>query len=194
MKILGVAVALLTLTSLAMANPVVVDLGSPASESQVILNGWGPIEPTTSGGYWGGISSNPNSYDGLARTVWGAAECDDGYWAEVTFAQPICQVSVLHLDGLADDGFQVFVDDVPWGSYSDSSTLEIWRSDCFAGQPGYVLKIVGTGSAWSGRCAYGQLGIDRISACTCGTIPAPGALVLGSIGVGFIGWVRRKAL
>ncbi len=51
-----------------------VDLGTAAGEAGYTLTNWGPIEPTTHPGGWGGIAGDPASYDKRCRTVWGYVE------------------------------------------------------------------------------------------------------------------------
>ena len=187
-------IAFLAITLLITASPAmadfVVDIGSPASEAGYSLSSWGPIEPTTHGGNWGGLATDPESLDNLCRVIWDASDNDPA--ASLTFSCPIYSVSIRHLDGQADDGFDVWVDGILWGSYtSDPATNEYWTTTDFYGAPGNTLTLTATGQAWSGFNTYGQIAIDRIAANTA-VIPAPGALLLGSIGVGIVGWLRRR--
>ena len=47
-----------------------VEIGTPASEDLYNPVGWGPIEPSTHGGNYGGIATDPLSWDGLCRVIW----------------------------------------------------------------------------------------------------------------------------
>lgn len=165
-----------------------VDLGTPAGESGYVLSDWGPVQPPESGGNWGNLATDPQSYDKLCRTVWSP---NDSCWASVTFDQEIGSVDIRHLDGIAKDSFDVYVDDAFWGHYSDNgcSSSETWLTTTFSGQSGTTLKIVATDPAWSGFCRYGQLGVDRICAQA---VPAPGAILLLGLGTSLVGWARRR--
>lgn len=209
-------VALLVCASSAKAVPTLtVDLGTTAGETVpgVTLSNWGPIEPTTHGGGWGGFGGGGDNYvapttptvDHLCRSVWGSAEglglgtpgdpTDPTISASVTFSVPIELVALRHLDGGSNDSFDVYVDGVQWGSYNAPAPNppkihgEQWFETSFSGTPGLTLTIVctvGAGKYWN---PYGQLGIDRLTATL---VPAPSAILLGSIGVGLVGWLRRK--
>jgi len=78
-----------------------VDIGTPASEAPYSPFSWGPVQPSTSGGSWGGIATDPLSSDGLCRVIWDAS--DNNPTATLTFPRPIVSVSIRHLQGLADD-------------------------------------------------------------------------------------------
>ena len=167
-----------------------VGLGTPAGEAGYGLADWGPVEPTEHGGGWGGISSDPGSYDKLCRTVWGYAEGATGIDASITFPIPIESATIKHLDGGSDDSFTVEVDGNPWGSYTALPNLpEFWTTNTFSGTPGTTLTFTCTGIAGPYWNPYGQLGIDRVEVTV---VPLPGAALLGSIGVGLVGWLRRR--
>jgi hypothetical protein len=57
----------------------------------------------------------------------------------------------------------------------------------------YTFSVTGTGSDVVTFMGYDDAwnGLDNIS-LTPTTIPAPGAILLGSIGVGLVGWLRRR--
>jgi len=169
-----------------------VDLGTPAGEAGYTLFDWGPVQPSTSGGNWGGMGGGtaPGSFDQLCRTVWGHTG-DFFNWASVTFPRAITSATIRHLVGQANDSYRidVFAGGNPWGSFTDTVGGETWTSTTFSGLPGQTLVITATGPQWSDFATYGQLGIDWINATP---IPAPGAVLLGSIGVGLVGWLRRR--
>lgn len=187
----SVLVLLIAITTTNAAPTIIIDIGTPASEGQVVfpLDEWGPVEPTTTGGTWGGITTDPESYDGLCRTVWGPGEDNTGKTASMTFSDLIGSVDIRHLDGIADDQFTVCMDGVEWGSYSDMGSTETWKTTTFSGTPGYELTIWVTGDPWASQSTYGQVAIDRVQATV---VPAPGALVLGAMGTAFVGFLRRR--
>jgi hypothetical protein len=166
-----------------------VELGTPASEAGFDIQNWGSVEPTTHLGGWGGIATDPGSYDNLCRTVWGFG---DENWASVSFDSQVNSVTIRHLDGAANDGFEVYVDNVLWGSYADSGTTETWMTTTFTGAAGSILRIQATGQQWEYFNPYGQLGIDRIEANS--VVPVPGAVLLAGIGTAAVGFMRRRIL
>jgi hypothetical protein len=161
-----------------------VDLGTPGGEAGYGLLDWGPVEPTSHPGGWGGIATDFQSWDNLCRTVWSTGNAN---WASITFDDKILAVEIRHLVGQADDSFDVHVDGVKWGSYADVTAGEVWEITAFTGTPGNTLKITATGLQWSGFQTYGQLGIDRVFA----VVPEPTTLLLFG-GAGLIGWLRRR--
>ncbi|MDH4238563.1 MAG: hypothetical protein OEW48_03265 [Phycisphaerae bacterium] len=140
-----------------------VDLGTTVGEAGYTLTNWGPVEPTTHPGGWGGIASDPASYDKRCRTAWGYVENTKD--ASITFPTKIVSVTVRHLDGLSNDSFRVEVDGNLWGSYSAVSGVgEFWTVSSFSGTPGTILTITCTGPAGQYFNPYGQVGIDRVEA------------------------------
>jgi len=173
-----------SLSSAAPTLNITVDVGNPASEAQVTTGGWGPIEPITSGGSWGGIAP------GVCRVVWEAGGTPS---ATVVFPYRFDHLVITHLDGMADDdSFTVTVDGSVWGTFNGNNPVqtETWLTTCYAGVvPGTALTITATGAAWASQGIYGQVAVDSISAHM---IPAPGAIILGSLGIGLVGWLRRR--
>lgn len=166
----------------------IVDIGTSSSEAGYSLVGWGPVEPTNSNGNYGGIATDSQSNDNLCRVIW---DTRDNPSASITFPNPIYSITIRHLDGQADDSFDVEVDGVYWDSYASNiaDTSEWWTTTQYYGTPGTTLTLTAKGNMWSSFDTYGQVAIDRIEA---EFIPAPGALLLGSIGAGFVGWLRRR--
>jgi len=161
-----------------------VDLGTSAGETGYTIIDWGPVQPTTSGGNWGSLATDIQSFDNLCRTVWSTGNAN---WASITFDDKILAVEIRHLDGIDDDSFKVEVDGSLWGSYADAGSTEVWKITAFTGTPGYTLTITSTVQQWSGFATYGQLGIDRVFA----VVPEPATLLLlGSAGI--VGWLRRN--
>jgi len=140
-----------------------VDIGTPLSEAAFSPVGWGPIQPDTSGGSWGGIAAGPLSPDGKCRVIWDAS--DDCRSASLTFPTVITALGVRHLKGLADDDFDVDVGAASWGSaVDDVSGSEVWAISSFMGTPGKKLTLAATGFEWSGSETYGQVAVDWVVA------------------------------
>jgi hypothetical protein len=149
-----------------------VDIGDPTSESSHSVLGWGPIEPASHGGGWGGAASGIlTTGDTDLRTTWAPSIGDDDPSASVTLSTGDyigTTISIIALDGLADDSFDVFIDGELYFSYSWSgNTAEFWVKHCI---PVYIessttitLTITATGNAWGGINTYGQLGIAHIA-------------------------------
>lgn len=188
-KLVAICVVVVLAAGAAQAVPTYfVDLGTPAGEAGYTLFDWGPSQPGHSGGNWGGIASDPLSLDKACLTVWGPTGHDFFNWASVQFPREITSATIRHLVGQANDSY-VSAGGNYWGTFTDTVGGETWTSTTFSGKPGKTLVITATGSKWSGFDMYGQLGIDSISATP---IPAPGAVLLGSIGAGLVGWLRRR--
>ncbi len=140
-----------------------VDIGTPLSEAAFSPAGWGPIQPDTSGGSWGGIAADPLSPDGKGRVIWDASDNDPS--ASLTFPSVITAMAVRHLKGLADDNFDVEVGAASWGSaVDDVSGSEVWAISSFMGTPGKKLTLTATGDPWSGFDTYGQVAMDWVVA------------------------------
>jgi hypothetical protein len=153
-----------------------VDIGNPTSEAGNVMAGWGPIEPATHGGNWGGF--NVTGED--CRVIWDIS--DDDPSATITLDRGVrpgaaTAIRMRHLDGLADDSFDVYVKDVHGtyvkiGSWAGSPGPEKWVIDEFALPNGNTLQLargrdvevelVATGQEWSGFGTYGQVAFDWI--------------------------------
>ncbi|MDD1654638.1 MAG: hypothetical protein LUO91_02890 [Methanomicrobiales archaeon] len=167
-----------------------VDIGDTGSETGHSLNGWGPIEPLTSGGTWGGIDD--------ARATWIKG---DGRGASFTLdagAGSDHELILRVLDGQADDSFMVFVNGDPVYQYTAKNSPKPGDGNYFGDPPGpqelwrdhriYVsgtgtltISIAAMGDAWSGFDTYGQLGVDRADIYTL-TQVSGGTAITGSDG------------
>lgn len=181
-KLIGM-IAALSIALVLMVSPVMaatnvlldrVDIGDPVSEASHNLTGWGPVEPDAHGGGWGGISP------GNCRVIWDIS--DDDHSATITLDRGVrpgaaTAIQVRHLDGIADDSFNVYVKDVHGsyvkiGSWVGTPGPENWVITPFPLPNGKTLQLdrgraievmlVATGPKWSGFGTYGQVAFDWI--------------------------------
>jgi hypothetical protein len=143
-----------------------IDIGNPTSEAGHHLLGWGPIEPATSGGVYGGIDD--------CRVTWEPGSPDKIRYRSASFVMKVprgyrATTLVLNvLDGLADDSFVVFVNCRRVYSYTgEQDNIEDWHSHtinldrCYLCYGFVMVTITATGPAWSGFNTYGQLAVDE---------------------------------
>lgn len=152
-----------------------IDIGNPLSEAGHGIKGWGPIEPTTHGGNWGGIGSTPE--DGTCRVTWEPAPIatDDTRIAKFYLKVPDCKIAekleLRVLDGQADDSFEVYINKMLRYTYAwSTSTSENWGTHTIdlAGLKGKLkVEIKATGPSWGGFSTYGQLGVQWANLYAC---------------------------
>lgn len=74
------------------------------------------------------------------------------------------------------------------GTFSQNTyPVVLWSEDLFSYSGTPISRAV---MAFNGQFA-GRFAVDNLS---LNTIPAPGAVLLGSIGVGFVSWLRRRRM
>jgi len=99
-----------------------VDVGDPVSETGHNLVGWGPIEPLTSGGHFGGVAD--------CRPVYAPEDGDDWATIDLDFGNDptTCKFfTIHHLDGHTQDSFEVYIDGALVHTYAgDNLTTEHW--------------------------------------------------------------------
>lgn len=145
-----------------------VDIGNPTSEgSHTEFNSWGPVEPVTNPGSWGGVETEPYS-GGTCRVIW--ALDDDVPLAEVsmTFSGAEEVVSFQHLDGPADDSFDVYIEgDLVWSYVDSGDSGEFWHVNGFPHTPAggaaeLSVAFVATGEKWTSFDTFGQVAISGV--------------------------------
>lgn len=127
-----------------------INIGDSISEVAHNLKGWGPVEPTTHGGNWGGIGDDVSgadcdlpegqSCDGACRVAYNGEEQDHPKEraANLTFNLDkkiglVRGMRIRALDGIANDDFMVFIKNrkenwvLVYTYESDPSTAEVWN-------------------------------------------------------------------
>jgi hypothetical protein len=167
---------------------ITVDVGNTGSEGQEAIckfGGWGPIEPATHGGNWGGFGTTGKD----CRVLWASSEIGGEGWIPDDAAvikistssfgsggQDV-DIEIKVLDGIADDSFTIYEVEEN-GGYSwtgnqlytydyDTSTAEYWVTHTFSltlDSDVLFLLIQADGSKWGGWGTYGQVGVDWIIA------------------------------
>ncbi len=174
----GVPVTLFTGT----LNPLqALDIGDGQSENGYNLQGWGPVEPDTHGGTWGGIATDPQSPDKKTRVARykPTRETDDpsaGFSLDAGASTGnLLQLRVL--DGIADDSFDLSMNNKLFYSYMGKNNPESGGFNLFGDNAGPIeswhihqifvpyadelnITVTATGAAWPGFDTYGQLAVD----------------------------------
>lgn len=142
-----------------------VDIGNPSSESGHNLQHWGPIEPATSGGSYGGIAD--------CRPIYAPEDGDDWATLDLDFGDDpsSCKELVIkHLDGLTKDSFEVWIGGVLVYAYAgDELTSENWYETTVmvCGSGVQTVKLVSTAPQWAQWSTYGQMCFDVIEVREC---------------------------
>ena len=139
-----------------------INVGDLDSEAQVTMSGWSKVySPTGSG--WGG-------FVGDLRTIYGPSIIPEDkytYKATITLDEsyPIENIYIHHLDGTADDSFNLYIDDdqIPIFHYTDHHSSEVWEDSYIpVNSYGQTLTFEITGPLGSGAATYGQVCIDIV--------------------------------
>lgn len=160
-----------------------VDIGNPAAVSPgenqpgIAIAGWGPIEPATHGGSWGGFGTTGEN----CRVMWEPPTPSDSLrCATVTYTYDECVVPTglewRVLDGQADDSYEVYVDGVLVYTYTDAPPAndpEAWHvisqdltGFTFPNDVVHVVEFCATGPAWGSFATYGQAAVDWVELTT----------------------------
>jgi hypothetical protein len=147
-----------------------VDIGDSTSESGHSLAGWGPIEPETAGGTYGGVDD--------CRVTYAPGEPPEQNWATLVMnfgpedgSTAKCLVA-RHLDGMSGaDAFEVYVNGNYVGSYyDDNGGGENWITSEFmvSEYSGFcTIEFVSIEDPWANFGLYGQVAFDEITIMDC---------------------------
>lgn len=129
-----------------------VDVGLPSSEAFHNMQSWGPIEPLNSGGNYGGINH--------CRAIWSTMDNSINAFITMNFSGGNEALYFRHLEGMADDGFEVWVGGVLRYTHFENTNTEQWVIN-FIAPPfpsgAQVVEFVATGPAWPSWQTYGQV-------------------------------------
>lgn len=188
-KVLGIVLATVLVMSLGLvltlptsaATDVLLDsvnIGDSTSETLHNIQGWsdvwtcGPYNLANKTGDWCACHDGGTGV-GNMRLIWGdgGETCDpENKWASVDlntgpyFAKTL---SLEHLEGAADDGFNIYVNDVLVATDIDEASSNTWLTEDFdisswnfTGT--LTIKFEATADAWSGCGIYGQVAFNMI--------------------------------
>lgn len=166
-----------------------IDIGNLESEDMAVsMTGWGPVEPDTNGGNWGGYGASGED----TRVIWFSG---DERWAilQLGFIGSGRTMVFDSLDGTADDSFKVYMPVEGWyvtyGTYdpaelpseawvevfayvADPDNAEEWVTHSVDISPSafqgiarggceFAVMFEATGDAWPLFATYGQVAIDH---------------------------------
>lgn len=166
-----------------------IDIGNLESEDLAVsMTGWGPVEPDTNGGNWGGYGASGED----TRVIWFSG---DERWAilQLGFIGSGRTVVFDSLDGTADDSFKVYMPVEGWSvTYGTSDPAELpeeawvqvyvydavpnvpefWEEHTVDISPSafqgiarggceFAVMFEATGDAWNLFDTYGQVAIDH---------------------------------
>jgi hypothetical protein len=155
-----------------------VNIGDPASEVGHNLYGWGPVEPYTHGGHWGGVigGTPPPCEDGNCRVISSGYTGEDGMfgvtnnsedWASFTMdfgrGHRTKYLVLRALEGHAKDTFCVYIDSMGnepvyyWAG--DDSGSEYWVTHVIPVtlKGTHTIYLLSDQPHWSGWDTFGQV-------------------------------------